>query len=406
MTGRYADPFLNALMYSHEITVRGQVEYKDPVKGDLSAPVSVVAGTVNGDRGGSVRRTANVTLDPAALKSPAAGPLIHPYGARIKLWRGLRYAGGAVEEVQVFYGRIDVVETSLAGVSLRCSDLAADIVDARFLDIARPATLPGAPTTILGCIKALITDVLGATTPFSHADITDTTSLVRPGTHWPQERGDALDSLCTQIQGGSEWYMDMAGVANIHKLPAVLTSGTQADWIIDSGDVGVLVDRVATLDRGRVFNGVKVEGEPVGGPNPATGKWYDDPFYGGSATSTTKWGGPFGKVVTYYTGQQVDSNLKAEALAKTLGVNSLAAIRSLAVTCVPNPKLQLGRPVRVFAGALEVDGMYFVQNMTLPLDPESPMTLTLSTAYETTLAGEYRYAEPTIPKGASWRPTR
>jgi Domain of unknown function (DUF5047) len=404
---RYADPFLNALMYSHRITIRAELWFNNVLIG----PLDVLSGSVTGDRAGSVRRTCSFVIDPSDLNNAAIANNLTPYGSRLKLFRGIRYSDGSVEEVQVFFGRLEAIDISLNGVTLRGADLAADVMDSRFLKTPMvPNGLPGAPTTVLNTIKALISDV--------HAGITFNTTGVPPDRAvqsdpgWSEERGDALDSLCTQYVdnngGGCEWYIDMMGIAHIHPLPAVITSGTQPAWIIDAGDLGVLVDRTTTQDRGKVFNGVVVVSEASGGITSATNAWIDspDPPYNSNPNSPTKWGGPFGKVVAYYTGQQVNSTQAAFNLAKQLVLNAVSGIKSVSVSCVPNPKLQLGAVVRVFSASAQIDGMYYVQSLELPLDPETPMTLTLNSALETTATVGWRYAELRIPEGAIWQPSR
>lgn len=395
MTDRYADKFLNALMYSHQIWIRAELWYGQPAA--WVAALNIANGSINGERSGSVRRTATITVDPGALKLPH----FEPYGARLKLFRGIVYPGGGVEEVQVFYGRIEAIESSLDGVTVRASDLAADIMDARFLvSPMSPGALPGAPTKILDAIKALILDV--------HPGIAfDTTGIkpesniaLAPGTNWSQERGDALDSLCTQLQGGCEWFIDMNGVANIRPLPAVLPLGTAPVWVIDSGDEGVLIERSSTVDRQNVYNGAVVFGEAVGGDTGATNHWEDD-----RPGSLTHWDGPFGHSVQYYNGQQVNTTQAALDLAKNMVLNSISAIRSLNVTCVANPKLQLGAVVRVFSARAEIDGVFYVQSLTLPMEPETAMTLTVNSALEAS-GTSYRDAELRIPEGAVWQPGR
>jgi Domain of unknown function (DUF5047) len=406
--GRYADPFLNALMYSHRITVRAELWFNNALIG----PLDVLGGSVTGDRSGSVRRTCSFAIDPSDLNNSAIAANLTPYGSRLKVFRGIRYSDGSVEEIQVFYGRLEAIDFSLQAVTVRGADLAADVMDARFLTTPMaPNQLPGAPTTMLNTIKALISEV--------HAGITfDTTGCPtdRPlksgtGTGWSEERGDALDSMCTQFVnatgGGCEWYIDMVGKAHIHPLPAVITSGTQPVWIIDAGDVGVLVERNSTQDRGKTFNGAVVVSEPSGGITPATSYWIDSPLppYNSNPNSPTTWGGPFGKVVAYYSGQQVDSTQGAFNLAKQLVLNAVSGIKNINVTCVPNPKLQLGAVVAVHSSATQIDGLYYVQALELPLDPETPMTLTLNSAIETTATG-WHYAGLRAPEGATWQPSR
>lgn len=416
MAARYTDPFLNALMYSHQITVRGELWYNNALVG----PLSVAAGSVDGDRSNLVRRTARVTLDPSTWTSTVTGPRLNPYGSRVKLWRGIHYPNGSVDEVQVFYGRIDSVDYSFNGVDLTCSGLGADVVDSRFLSTIKPADLPGAPTTMVNTIKALITDALPGLTVTVDPTIVDRPLDANVVAGWSTERADALDSLCTQLSVGTgstgtvgcEWFIDMAGVGQVKPLPAVITSSTPAVWIIDTGDVGVLVDRTVTTGRTNVFNGCSVDGEPVGGITPAHAVWLNDVAHGASANDPMLWGGPFGKVPTTFSGQQLDPNdtLAAQKLARNLCLNALAAARSIAATCIANPKLQLGDVVRVFTGTAGVggaDGMYFVQSLSLPLDPDSAMTMVLSQAMQSgTQAGSYEPASLRIPRGATWRPTR
>lgn len=398
---RYADRLLDALMYSHTINLKCELYYGNTYVRELS----LLGGSVTADRSGTTRRTATIDVDPNHLNDPAVADYLKPYGSRIRLSRGVRYPDGENDLVQVFWGRIDAIDTAINKVSLRCSDLNADIADARFIDTMSPSRLPGAPTTIVECIKALVAGVFPATPPLEW-DTTGITSTglaqkVAVGTVWSQERADALDSLATQLQGGCEWYMDCLGKAHIHPLPAVPLAGVTPAWIIDSGDEGVLVERVTSLDRAKVFNGCQVTGEPVGGKLPAVGKYMhpDGPM---------AWGGAFGKVVAFYTGQQLDPNTTAgaDALAKTLTLNAISGASSVQVTCVPNPKLKLGDVVRVYSPPAKVDGNYYVQAFTLPMDPDTAMTMTLYTSLAVAPSGAVTDAEPSIPRGATWEPGR
>lgn len=394
-TPRYPDPWSNTLLDSHEVAVRTEVWFAGVNVGRLE----IISGSVSADRASSVRRTATITINPDALVTPGLRERLNPFGTQLRLWRGIRYPGGAVEDEQVFTGRIESVSDSLTGVTIRASDSAADIVDARF-----PNPVPANHYTY---VSNKITDVITALIKEVRADaevIIDDTSVaeVRSGTSWEQERSDALDSLCTQLGAGNEWFADKLGVFRVKALPAAITISTPAVWIIDSGDDGVLIDRVSELDRSGVYNQVVVVGEAVGGSLSANAHAEDlDP------DSPTLYGGPFGKVPNFYTGQQVTSTIAANELAIQLLVNSIAATRTLAVTCVPNPRIELGDVVRVFNGRAGVDGMYFVQSFELPLDPETPMTMNLRAALTITVEdgiNSYEAAELRIPPGSTWAP--
>lgn len=406
---RYPDVFRNTLMAPHQMAVSCKVEYAGTERGQLA----VIGGSVTADRTSSVRRTCDISVDPTQVwEGPLAGYL-RPYGARLRVERGLRYADGTLEMYPVFYGRIEMVESSIQTLHIRCSDLGADVIDARFPNTMTPERLTGGSPTmpIVDAVTALIREVHPSVdVDISKVSAVDRTQPVRRGTSWQQERGDALNELCTQLGGttpgslaGYEWYADPEGRFHIDPLPAVIPPTAPVAWIVDQGDQGVLVERTATVDRTNVYNGIVVTSEPVGGVMPAYGDAYQ-------ASGDLAWGGPFGKVVQFYTGQHVNTTAAAEALADNLLANSVSEARSCQVTCVPNPKLRLSDVVRLFAGE-HLDEMTYIQNMSMPLDPESPMTMTLFQSMEAVPATldrrrRFRPARRRIPEEAQWRPTR
>jgi Domain of unknown function (DUF5047) len=393
-TPRYSDVFLNTLMDSHQVTVRGELYYGGTKVGDLN----VVNGTVTCDRQASVRRTATLTLDPTAATDAVLGPNLHPFGPRVRLYRGVRYASGLADEAQVFSGRVDTVDESLGGVELRCSDEAAQVVDARFPH-ETPASAYG-QSLVRNLARALIQECFPTppTVTFD-AGVAANNLTVQPATSFAQERSDALDSLCTQLQ--AEWYAMPDGTFAITTLPGDISPLTTPAWVIDSGDSGVLVSRVTTTDRANVANGVFVASEPVGGTTPAYGSHTisaaDDP------TGQMVWGGVFGKVPRFYTGQQVNSTAAAQALAQRLALNQLSVPHAVAVECVVNPRLMLTSVVRVYDRRVDLDQMMYVQAMTIPLAPDQPMRLTLYRSLIQTPTGIT--AQPlAVPPGCTWRP--
>lgn len=395
---RYPDLFRNALMASHQITVRGEFWYKDAFVADFD----IVNGSVSADRAGSVRRTTQVGIDPNLKDVPEVKAILNPYGTYIKLFRGIRYPNGVREEYQVFFGRIDQVEDSLQTLILRASDRAADIVDARFEshkwagDYGAIGTL-----TCANCARALILDVLPSATVLiqQQASNPNRNLLVAGDTGWDRERSDALDQMCTAI--GAEWFADVAGTFYIRDLPAVATATTTVAWIVDSGDSGVMVDRTSVHDRQNVYNNVVVISEPFNGVEPARGSAKDDD----DPNSPLYYGGPYGKVTGFYEGQQVTTTAEANNLAETLLQQNLSAVKSISVQCVANPKLQLADVVRVFDPRNNIDGMFFLQSFSLPLDPETLMDMTLYSARYALSPGTYGDMPRRLPEGAQWRPT-
>src|SRR5215831_16668999 len=154
---RYASRFLNALMDSHHIYIRAELWYANALVG----PLNVVSGSVSADRNSAVRRTANLTIDPTAITDATLGPKLNPYGSEVKCWRGVRYPDNTVEQYQIFTGRIDSIDKAIDGVSLRCSDRAATVVDARFTS---PRTLPYGQN-LNDVAKSLIQECFGTPPP-------------------------------------------------------------------------------------------------------------------------------------------------------------------------------------------------------------------------------------------------
>jgi len=392
---RYSDPFLEALMYSHQVSVRGELWPIGAVRG---LPLAIVSGSVSADRNAVVRRTAQLTVDPTFAPASIHDALT-PYGAQIKLWRGIRYINGAVEEYPIFNGRVESVDNSIDGINVRGSDRAADIVDAKFATPAEGVAYYGTGTTkVTEEAKKFILQVV----PTATVTIRSTSSAYvgRAMTN-DQDRADLVTTLVTAA--GAEWYADPTGVFYIDPLPAVISPTTQPVWIVDSGDVGVTIDRAATLDRQGVYNQVVVDGEAVGGTQGAHSFWHvpgvGEPEF--DPNNPMYYGGPYGKVTGFFSGQAVNSTQAALDLAKVLCLNSIAKTRSIQVTCVPNPKLRLGEVVRVYGLSEGIDGMYYVQQMELPLGPDDAMTMSLNESVELTSAS-YRMAGRRIPEGASW----
>lgn len=358
---RYNDAFLNALMYPHQATSRGELLWAGTKMEDLT----FISGTVSGDRGATVRRTFQANIDPRCAPRHLSSP-ITPYGGQIRVWRGIRFPNGDHIEVPIFFGRIDLVDWGRDQISVRCQDLAAAMVDARF-EVPITATRGW---RVYDQIKALIQDVDAS---FVVNNLTTSTENITTPATWDRERVEALDNLAQGI--GAEWYAGVDGQFYIQPLPAITSD--PAVWVIDSGDEGVVITRQSQLDRARVYNAVVVNGEPPDGTPPAYGVVHDD-----NPDSLTRWGGPFGKVPRFFSSQFITTNAQALATAQSMLGDAIAGTRGVSVSCVPNPKLNLGDVVLLQTGAGDFDGMYFVNTLNLSMEPETPMTLGLNLALE------------------------
>jgi len=402
MADRYSDEFRNTLLTSHTMSVRGELWFgTPPAAPTFVAELPIVGGNVTADRAANVRRTASIDLAPTVLTDPVIAPKLKPYGAVVKLWRGIRYGDGRVLEFSVFSGRIDAVEDSLVSVSVTCSDGAAVIVDSQFTQAVSIADFGAIGVlTVANFVKALITGVMPAGATFTIDPGVDTTTIAASGTSLDGSRADALDSLCTQI--GAEWMADPDGNFHLAPLPSLITSTSPVAWIIDAGDQGVLLSRQRRLERQNVFNHAIVDGEAIGGSVGAHEEYKltqaDDP--------ELYWGGPYGKIARTFGGQQARTTKAALDLARTLAMEAKSAVNGVDVECIPNPQLRLGDVVRVFDGRGLIDGMYYVQQFNLPLAPDSSMTMNVFQSLRV-VAGTGGIAPDRrrLPEGTHWTPT-
>jgi hypothetical protein len=375
-------------MFPHQVAIRGELWYGGAKVDDLL----FVSGSVSEDRNAVVRRTFTGAIDPR-MSPTSLNDKLTPWGSYVKVWRGIRFPNNEVTDFLVFTGRIEEVDFGRFQVNIRCSDLAADVADARF-----EAPRSGTKTmTFVDQIKALITEAVpSATFNVTVTGTNLTKTIVTPAT-WDRERTEALDGLALVI--GAEWYAQPDGVFAIAPSPAI-TESSPAVWIVDAGDTGVVVERGTQIDRAGVYNAVVVNGEPPDGQAPAYGVARDT-----NPVSLVKWGGPYGKVPRFFSTQFITTNADATAVALSMLGDAISGTRSVTIRCVVNPKLRAGDIVFVQTEAdSEYDGMYFIHSLTIPLEPESPMSLVCNTALAPVGGGELmlQAAPLLLPEGVNW----
>lgn len=384
MTTRYPEVWKNALMYPHMATARAELFYGNVKVGDLP----IVSGSVRADRGSSVRRTLDMEVDPRLAPSEVTSKLT-PYGSRVKAYRGIRMPDNTVYEFGVFEGRVESVEFGQSSVSIRGSDRGADIVDARF-EIPYSSTLN---IKVTDQMTAIIVDAIPGA--IVNVDPACPTGIITTPATWDRERAEALDNLAQTI--ACDWWARPDGTIRIGPTPANVTT-TDPEWIVDSGDLGVVITRTTSLDRASVYNAMVVNGEPPDGGVPAYGVARDtDP------NSPTFYGGPFGKVPKFFSSQFLTTDAQAQAVANGMLVDGLSGNQSVNVDCIPNPDLMVGSVVLVSTGDGDFDGLYYINSFSLPLDPESSMSMVLNVGYENAVdVNTFARARPRVGVGISW----
>ena len=316
--------FLAAVRDTHAVSVAAAVYA--PTDLITPVPVQIISGEVRVDRDARIRRqgTLNIAF---TLEDPTIRDLVRelPFGGYATVERGIQYADGDVERIQLGRFRVDsIVWGELQGMaSLTLSDRMAQVVDEQLTAPYAPAGMK--PTD---AVVDLIDQVFGDT--IAYHVLTDPSSENALGdTIYSDDRAGAVNDLASSIN--AEALFDNLGdfvIRPVDPNPAPA-------WTVDAGSTGSMITASETLDRSSVRNGVAVTGQPDAEAPPfyalAT---YDDP------DAPTRWGGPFGKVPLLSQSTSVATQDQADATARSLLNLRLGLQRTLTIDALPNPALE------------------------------------------------------------------
>lgn len=352
--------FLSALRNSHRVVVQVDAYLDgDPVGQQLP----IVGGSVTIDRISGVRRQLTVQIPDIAIL-PTLGAQLTPYGIELVVQRGIDYGDGVTELVPLGTFRLDVGTTTQASpTGYTGPDRAKALIDARFTG-PRQASAIDAVAMIEALAVEVLPDVVVTNVDVTNPEDDSTTLPVIPQVIWDRERWDAMTSLAASL--GAELYFSASGELLVARTPSITNPPV---WTVDQGAHGVLIDFTRELSREDTFNGVVASGERADGMYPARAVALDD-----DPDSPTRWGGPFGQVTYFFESPLIHTPNGAARVAEALLSDKVALSRSVRLTCVPNPALDVGDviAVRMPNG---VDERHLIDRLTIPLDATSPMQI-------------------------------
>lgn len=306
--------------------------------------------------------------------------VLMPYGSEVKVYCGLRVAGGAVERVLV--GTFQLNDMSWDGnrtISMATQDLSLLISNNAYT--FKPFNAP-LNTNYGVAIEGLLRDSLTpgwntrVTTDFSATS--ELTPLLAFGTSPGGNRWADLAGMARVIL--MQIYVDRNG-RTVHMQPTPDPKTSPAAWTIEDGPGGTLVDITRSIPKSKTYNGVVVTGEGTGAGEDVRGEAFDeDPL------SPTYYQGDFGYKPLMVSTPLVKSAGMAQNLANFLFVALLGMYEELTVSFVPNPALQITDVVHVRCDRLGVDYNYVIDRLTIPLKADGLMTATLRRRKED---GEY-----------------
>ena len=185
-----------------------------------------------------------------------------------------------------------------------------------------------------------------------------------------RDRHQTLRDLVTSL--GKIGYFDHRGIFVVRTASTVTG---EPDWMIDAGRDGVLVKMSRAITREGIYNVVVASGEATDTSPPAHATVADL-----SATSPTRYGGPFGPVPRFYTSPFITSTQQARDAASVLLRKSLGLPYQVALASIPNPALEPDDVIQVrylaSTGSLSLRSeAHIIDEVTIPLDVNSPVTM-------------------------------
>lgn len=366
-----SDKFLATLRGAHTAVFRARVCTTYQTGNDPDGTeIPIISGDVQSSASGQIRSTLNLTTSTAWPKD--AGDLLAPYGNEIFVERGIDFGDGAKEWVGLGYYRIDTPEqdqTPNGPVDITASDRMAGIIDGRFLTPRQFVSSQSRGQVL----ETLISEVYpAALIDWDDTDVRDAPlgrTIVAD-----RDRYATLNDLITSL--GKLGYFDHTGTF-IVRSPATVTGAP--DWTVDAGARGVMVKMSRSITREGIYNVVVASGEATDTAPPQWAAVADL-----SATSPTRYGGPFGPVPRFYSSPFVTTVTQARAAASTLLRKSLGLPYQVKLDAVPNPALEPDDvlSVRYPSGPMSLrTEAHIIDTVTIPLDVESAVSLTTRKQY-------------------------
>lgn len=254
--------YRNALATSHTPYVR--VEVLDDDGNELAIPadrvgddggLQFISGSVSATLANRVTRTLDITFD-EALYPIFPDAILAPYGHRLRVWQGIKFATGDFYRWVIFTGRIQSDGNAVDGqVTVSGMDRANEVVEAKFL---RPQN-----SNVGATVFNQFQDLVVGGVPNASFGSSDQSALRMPLLTWESDRAGALDEMATSA--GCYWYALANGDFVLRRYPF----GVSAPPLLTLSDgPGGTIAAAPNRDRSTVFNSVTATGERADGTAP------------------------------------------------------------------------------------------------------------------------------------------
>lgn len=355
--------FRRAILTSHNVA-SGCDLY--PAAGPAIYGIPVVGGHVRIDNSASERRTTAIDLAGADLIPEGALNPLSPYGAEVRPWRGITYPDGSTEIMPLGVFRISTVSVKDDGtpsLSIEGSDRSRPLSRNKFVD---PYVVP-AGRNYATAIGELVQNRMPGV-DMALAETAETTPLLVYDTE-----DDPWDHILEMAKAiGFEALFDADGQFVLRPQPDPSDDQPLARFVEGADSVLLSLDRGISDDPG--YNGVVMRAESTTLPAPLRSVVWDlDP------TSPTFADGPYGRVPAFQSSPYIATQTACDAAARAWLVKNLGGTDSITLSAVPDPSLDASDVAVVRRAASKVDQASVIEALTIPLEVDSDMSVTLRT---------------------------
>lgn len=352
-----SDIFDEFCRLSHTTIAVADVLYEGAV---VAEDLALIDGYVTHDATAAIQgRASFVFAEP--LRLPSTTDALSPYGYEIVVRKGIEYPGGREPELMPL-GVFPIQTSEMSGDTLltqvACMDRSQSVSEARFEDVYQVPAGTNYGTAIQAVISA---GVPGLT--FLFPETTQTTPLLTFPAQ--DDRWQAARGMARAI--GMVLFFD--GLGRCVMKPET-TLGDASVLTVSDGDGGVLTAASVKRSRLPAYNKVVAASANAFATEQYRAEAVDD-----DPASPTYYYGGFRRKPRFFVSPLIGSQEQAQSSADSLLASALGIARSIDFAMVPNYALEVRDLVRVDRSALGVnDELHILDVLTIPLDPESPMT--------------------------------
>lgn len=178
------------------------------------------------------------------------------------------------------------------------------------------------------------------------------------GMTYGESRMEAIAQLASAL--GAQAYADADGSLALREVLLVDPDG-DPDPVVTFETGTTLLSVTYQITRDGVYNAVVAKGERDTDQTPVQATAYED-----TPGSPTRWGGPYGRVPTFFSSPIITSEAAAQAAARTRLDNLIRGRdRMVDVQVVPNPAIELGDTVEIVTPRVRFAGRVVAQTMPL-----------------------------------------